>query len=69
MKEMTTEKGVKLMVPERGEKHSNAGRPKGAKNVMTRKIKEALIRAAGQSRHAKAYVPRRLFYLFGRRAA
>ena len=53
MKERTTEKGVKLMVPEKGEKHPNAGRPKGAKNVMTRKIKEALIRAAGESRHAK----------------
>ena len=35
MRKVTTSKGVGLLVPEKGEKHPNAGRPKGAKNVMT----------------------------------
>jgi hypothetical protein len=41
------------LVPEKGEKHPNAGRPKGAKNVMTRALKDAIVRAAAESRHAK----------------
>jgi len=31
MIKITTYKGVELLVPEKGEKHPNAGRPKGAK--------------------------------------
>jgi hypothetical protein len=54
MKKITTFKGVELLVPQKGEKHPNAGRPKGAKNVMTRVLKDALVRAAAESRHAKA---------------
>ena len=42
------------MVPEKGEKHPNAGRPKGAKNVMTRVLKDAILLAAAESKHAKA---------------
>ena len=45
--------GVELLVPEKGEKHPNAGRPKGAKNVMTRVLKEAIVLAAAESQHAK----------------
>ena len=55
MRKITTRMGVELLVPEKGEKHPNAGRPKGAKNVMTRKLKEAMIVAAGESHHAKKY--------------
>ena len=40
MRRITTRKGVELLVPEKGEKHPNAGRPKGSKNVMTRLLKE-----------------------------
>ena len=47
--------GVELLVPEKGEKHPNAGRPKGTKNVMTRELKEAIVRAAAESHHAKGY--------------
>jgi hypothetical protein len=54
MRKITTYKGVELLVPQKGEKHPNAGRPKGAKNVMTRVLKDALVRAAAESRHAKA---------------
>jgi hypothetical protein len=53
MIKITTYKGVELLVPEKGEKHPNAGRPKGAKNVMTRVLKDAILRAAAESRHAK----------------
>ena len=53
MRKITTYKGVELLVPEKGEKHPNAGRPKGAKNVMTRVLKDAILRAAAESRHAK----------------
>jgi hypothetical protein len=53
MRKITTSRGVELLVPEKGEKHPNAGRPKGAKNVMTRVLKEAIVRAAGESQHAK----------------
>jgi len=40
------------LAPEKGEKHPNAGRPKGAKNVVPRELKDAILRAA-ESRHAK----------------
>jgi hypothetical protein len=53
MRKITTYKGVELLVPEKGEKHPNAGRPKGAKNVMTRVLKDAILRAAAKSKHAK----------------
>ena len=45
MRKITTYKGVELLVPEKGEKHPNAGRPKGAKNVMSRMLKDAVLRA------------------------
>jgi hypothetical protein len=54
MRKITTYKGVELLVPEKGEKHPNAGRPKGAKNVMTRVLKDAILLAAAESKHAKA---------------
>src|SRR6476659_1239300 len=50
---ITTNRGVELLVPEKGEKHPNAGRPKGAKNVMTRVLKDAIVLAAAESQHAK----------------
>ena len=53
MMKITTYKGVELLVPEKGEKHPNAGRPKGAKNVMTRVLKDAILLAAAESKHAK----------------
>jgi hypothetical protein len=53
MRKITTIRGVTLLVPEKGEKHPNAGRPKGAKNVMTRQLKKAMFLAAAQSQHAK----------------
>ena len=53
MRTITTNRGVELLVPEKGEKHPNAGRPKGAKNVMTRVLKDAIVLAAAESRHAK----------------
>src|SRR6516225_3130039 len=65
MRKITTRMGVELLVPEKGEKHPNAGRPKGAKNVMTRKLKEALVRAAGESEYAKKYGGGLVGYLTG----
>ena len=53
MRRVTTQKGVELLVPEKGEKHPRAGRPKGAKNVMTRVLKDAILLAAEESEHAK----------------
>jgi hypothetical protein len=53
MAKITTYKGVELLVPQKGEKHPNAGRPKGSKNVMTRVLKDAILGAAAESRHAK----------------
>ena len=53
MRKVTTNKGVELLVPEKGEKHPNAGRPKGSKNVMTRALKDAIVLAAAESQHAK----------------
>ena len=53
MRKITTRKGVELLVPDKGEKHPNAGRPKGAKNVMTRVLKDAIVLAAAESQHAK----------------
>jgi hypothetical protein len=53
LRQITTYKGVELLVPQKGEKHPNAGRPKGSKNVMTRVLKDAILRAAAKSRHAK----------------
>ena len=53
MRKVTTNKGVELLVPEKGEKHPNAGRPKGSKNVMTRALKDAIVLAAAKSQHAK----------------
>src|SRR5258705_13360823 len=53
MRKVTTNKGVELLVPEKGEKHPNAGRPKGSKNVMTRVLKDAIVLAAAESQHAK----------------
>jgi len=55
MRKITTRKGVELLVPEKGEKHPGAGRPKGAKNVMTREVKKAILLAAAESQHAKDY--------------
>jgi hypothetical protein len=37
------------LVPEKGEKHPKADRPKGAKNVMTRVLKDAILRAAAEA--------------------
>jgi hypothetical protein len=53
MRKITTYKGVELLVPQKGEKHPNAGRPQGSKNVMTRVLKEAILGAAAKSKHAK----------------
>src|SRR3954447_26560408 len=53
MRKVTTCKGVELLVPEKGEKHPNAGRPKGSKNVMSRVLKDAIVLAAAESQHAK----------------
>jgi hypothetical protein len=53
MRKITTIRGVELLVPEKGEKHPNAGRPKGSKNVMTRLLKDAILLAAEQSKHSK----------------
>jgi hypothetical protein len=53
MRKITTCKGVELLVPQKGEKHPNAGRPKGSKNVMTRLLKDAILGAAAKSKHAK----------------
>ena len=53
MRKIITRKGVELLVPEKGEKHPGAGRPKGAKNVMTREVKKAILLAAAESQHAK----------------
>ena len=60
MRKFTTKKGVELLVPEKGERHPNAGRPKGSKNVMTRVLKDAILLAAEQSKHSKDQ-PCRLF--------
>jgi hypothetical protein len=43
MREVTTIKGVELWVPEKGEKHAGAGRPKGSKNKITLGLKEAFL--------------------------
>ena len=48
MRKITTIRGVELLVPEKGEKHPNAGRPKGSKIVMTRLLKDAILLAAEQ---------------------
>lgn len=53
MRTVTTRKGVELLVPEKGEKHPGAGRPKSSKNVMTRELKDAIILAAEESQHSK----------------
>jgi hypothetical protein len=53
MRKITTRKGVEVLVPEKGEKHPNAGRPKGVKNVMTRVLKAAILLATAKSQHAK----------------
>jgi hypothetical protein len=53
IRKITTYKGVELLVPQKGEKHPNAGRPKGSKNVMTRVLKDAILGAAAKSKHAK----------------
>ena len=53
MRKIATYKGVELLVPQKGEKHPNAGRPKGSKNVMTRALKDAILGAAAKSKHAK----------------
>jgi hypothetical protein len=53
MRKVTTCKGVELLVPEKGEKHPNAGRPKGAKNITTRALQDAIVLAAAESQHAK----------------
>ena len=52
MRKITTIRRVELLVPEKGEKHPNAGRPKGAKNVMTRVLKDAILLAAEESKHS-----------------
>ena len=43
MRKVTTLKGVELLVPEKGEKHAGAGRPKGSKNKITLGLKEAFL--------------------------
>ena len=43
MRKVTTIKGVELLVPEKGEKHAGAGRPKGSKNKITLALKEAFL--------------------------
>ncbi|THD62123.1 MAG: hypothetical protein E7813_20680 [Bradyrhizobium sp.] len=43
MRKVTTRKGVELWVPEKGEKHAGAGRPRGSKNKITLTLKEALL--------------------------
>ena len=43
MRKVTTIKGVELLVPEKGEKHAGAGRPKGSKNKITLGLKEAFL--------------------------
>ena len=53
MRRVTTQKGVELLVPAKGEKHPRAGRRKGSKNVMTRVLKDAILLAAEESEHAK----------------
>jgi hypothetical protein len=53
MRKITTQKGVELSVPEKGERHPGAGRPKGSKNQMTAVLKEAILLAAEQSKHSK----------------
>jgi len=45
MRKITTKKGVKLLVPEKGEKHAGAGRPKGSKNKITLGLREAFLAA------------------------
>jgi len=50
---VTTKKGVELLVPEKGERHPGAGRPKGSKNKMTVALKEAILLALAQSKHPK----------------
>jgi hypothetical protein len=64
MRKITTCKGVELLVPQKGEKHPNAGRPKGSKNVMTRLLKDAILGAAAKSKHAKGWWPCRLFEVY-----
>jgi hypothetical protein len=53
VRKITTQKGVELSVPEKGERHPGAGRPKGSKNQMTAVLKEAILLAAEQSKHSK----------------
>jgi hypothetical protein len=55
MRQITTKKGVKLSVPEKGEKHPNAGRPKGSKNVMTLELREAFLLAVANNPLAEKY--------------
>ena len=43
MRKVTTIKGVELLVPEKGEKHAGAGRPKGSKNKITLGLREAFL--------------------------
>jgi hypothetical protein len=43
MRKVTTIKGVELWVPEKGEKHAGAGRPKGSKNKITLGLEEACL--------------------------
>jgi hypothetical protein len=54
LRKITTYKGVELLVPQKGEKHPSAGRPKGSKNVTPRVLKDAILHAAAESKHAKA---------------
>jgi hypothetical protein len=53
MRKITTQRGVELSVPEKGERHPGAGRPKGSKNQMTAVLKEAILLATEESQHAK----------------
>jgi hypothetical protein len=53
MRKITTQRGVELSVPEKGERHPGAGRPKGSKNQITAVLKEAILLAAAESQHAK----------------
>jgi hypothetical protein len=52
VRKITTKKGVELLVPEKGEKHAGAGRPKGSKNKMTVALQEAILLAAEKSRRS-----------------
>jgi hypothetical protein len=46
MRKTTNKSGARQLVPQKREKHPNAGRRKGSKNAITRIWKEAILLAA-----------------------